>query len=84
MRLQCPQIGDGRLGVFIMARYTRFTFLVNSDERRMIVALAERLQRPQSDAIRFVIREAVRALDADPAPFVSQPRPVEVGRAEAR
>ncbi len=48
-----------------MARQERFTFLINSDERRMIATLAKRLKsESESDAVRFVIREAVQALDA--------------------
>jgi hypothetical protein len=43
-----------------------FTFKCNADERRMIVILAERLQRKQSDAVRFVIRESVKALQETP------------------
>ncbi len=41
-----------------MARYERFTFLCDEEERRMIAALAKRLERTQSDAIRVVVREA--------------------------
>lgn len=39
----------------------------------MIMALAERLQRTQSDAVRFVIREAMCALPADPMSTQAQP-----------
>ncbi len=42
-----------------------FAFKVNADERRMITELAQRLNRTESDAVRVVIREAVRALAAD-------------------
>ena len=48
-----------------MARYERFTFLCNSDERRLLAALAVRLQRSQSDAVRWLIREATRELGAN-------------------
>ncbi len=44
------------------ARLDIFAMKVNADEQRMIVNLAERLQRNRSDAVRFVIREALRAL----------------------
>ena len=47
-----------------MARYNRFTFLVNKDERRLIATLAERLQRSQSDAVRFVVLEKARELES--------------------
>jgi hypothetical protein len=45
-----------------MARYGRFTFLCNDYERRAIVDLAARLQRSQSDAVRFVVLEATKQL----------------------
>lgn len=47
-----------------MARYERFTFLCDKKERGLIKALAKRLQRSQSDAVRFVIVNAVRELKA--------------------
>jgi hypothetical protein len=45
-----------------MARYERFTFLCDPSERRAIVDLAARLQRSQSDAVRFVVIEAAKQL----------------------
>ncbi len=45
-----------------MARYERFTFLCNQNERALIAELAERLRRSQSDAVRFVVIEAAREL----------------------
>ena len=45
-----------------MSRADTFTFRVNRHERQMIAALARRLQRSQSDAIRWLVREAVREL----------------------
>ncbi len=48
-----------------MVRNERFTFVVNEIERGMIVELARRLNRSESDAVRMVIREAVHALAAD-------------------
>ncbi len=45
-----------------MARYERFTFCVNKDERRLIAVLANQLQRSQSDAVRFVVLKATREL----------------------
>lgn len=51
-----------------MARFERFTFLCDVIERRAIVDLAVRLQRSQSDAVRFVVIEAARQLSqVDPA-----------------
>jgi hypothetical protein len=49
-----------------MARDDRFTFLVNGDERRMLAAVAEKLQRSQSDAVRLLIRAAAAKLDDKP------------------
>lgn len=57
-----------------MARYIRFVFLVNKDERRKIAELARRLQRKEADAVRFAALEYARALDADtPATTTAQP-----------
>jgi len=41
-----------------MSRIDTFTFRVNPNERRLLAALAERLQRSQSDAVRWLVREA--------------------------
>jgi hypothetical protein len=46
-----------------MRRSDLFALRISSAERQMITALANRLQRSQSDAVRLVIREAVNALD---------------------
>ena len=48
-----------------MRRIDTFTFRVNATERQLLTALAERLQRSQSDAVRLLIREAVRDLTAE-------------------
>jgi hypothetical protein len=45
-----------------MARFERFTFLVNKKERELITTLAERLNRSQSDAVRLVVTEAAKSL----------------------
>jgi len=45
-----------------MARYERFTFMCDSIERQAITELAIRLQGSQSDAVRFIVIEAVRQL----------------------
>lgn len=51
-----------------MARFNTFTFRVTQEERRLIEKLATRLQRSQSDAIRLVIREAIKEVSAaDPS-----------------
>ena len=58
-----------------MARYERFTFLCDTNERRAIADLAARLQRSQSDAVRFVVIEAAKQLtQADPAPVPEDPK----------
>ena len=49
-----------------MSRYKRFTFLCNLNERLMIALLADELHRSQSDAVRLVIREAVKKLAIEP------------------
>ena len=46
-----------------MARFQRFAFLCDPSERRAIADLAKRLQRSQSDAVRFVVIEAARQLN---------------------
>lgn len=45
-----------------MSRIDTFTFRVNADERRILAALANYLNRSQSDALRLLIREAAREL----------------------
>ena len=48
-----------------MMRNERFTFVCNANERRVLAALADYLNRSQSDALRLLIREAARELKAD-------------------
>ena len=43
-------------------RTLRFTFLCNEEERQLIAALAETLQRSQSDALRYLVRETAEKL----------------------
>ncbi len=59
-----------------MARIDNFVFRVNAEERRLIAALAQRLRRTESDAVRFVICETMQALEAEVTPS-------EAGAAEA-
>ncbi len=47
-----------------MSRLKRFTFLCDKNERRLIAVLAQKLQRSQSDAVRFVVVSAARELAA--------------------
>lgn len=54
-----------------MNRVEIFAFRVSNNERQAIADLAARLQRSQSDAVRFVVIEAARQLSqnqADPSP----------------
>jgi hypothetical protein len=48
-----------------MSRVDTFTFRVNTDERRILAALADKLQRSQSDAVRWLIRKSARELDIE-------------------
>jgi len=56
-----------------MNRWNTFTFRVSIDERQAIANLAERLQRSQSDAVRFIVIEAARQLSqpSNPPPDAS-------------
>ena len=47
-----------------MPRRTLFAFRVNQDERNLIASLADKLQRSQSDAVRFVVVNAIRELES--------------------
>jgi hypothetical protein len=66
-----------------MQRVIQFAFRVSNDERRAIADLAARLQRSQSDAVRFVVIEAAKQLtQADSAPLAllaEDPKPNEGG-----
>jgi len=48
-----------------MPKTERFTFLTDREGRNEIKALAERLQRSESDAVRVAVREKVRELAAN-------------------
>jgi len=57
----------------------RFTFLVSDQDRQIIAGLAFRLQRSQSDAIRFVLAAASLQLEAPvKANFQFDPNPAEM------
>ena len=45
-----------------MARMDTFTFRVDEEEKRLLAALASRLQRNQSDTMRLLLRESAQAL----------------------
>lgn len=44
-----------------------FKFRCTDDDRRIIAALAVRLQRTQSDAVRWIVREAACELSSESA-----------------
>ena len=46
-----------------MNRVTIFAFRVSLQEREMIRELAERLERSQSDAVRYVLSNAIHTLE---------------------
>lgn len=48
-----------------MARKLHFTIKINEEERAMIDYLAAHLQRSRGDAIRLVVRKAVKNLKED-------------------
>ena len=48
----------------VYVRWETFAMRVNADERQMISELATWLQWSQSDAVRFVVVNAVRELEA--------------------
>ena len=64
-----------------MRRRDTFTFKVSDDERRMIAALSHRLERSQSDAVRLLIREAVKGLEAQPSDWRNAREGVQNARA---
>lgn len=66
-----------------MARYSRFTFLCSVDERQAIADLAARLQRSQSDAVRFVVIEAARQL-SQPQADTDQALPMQSAAQEIK
>ena len=63
-----------------MARLSRFTFVVNDEERRLIQVLADKLSRSQSDALRFMIVSATRELANDEQPARRTNRSEKVGQ----
>jgi len=45
-----------------MARYDTFKLRVNETERQLITVVAQRLDRNESDTVRFLLREKAREL----------------------
>lgn len=45
-----------------MSRYSCFTLRVNTAERELITAVAQRLERSESDTVRLLVREKAREL----------------------
>jgi hypothetical protein len=56
-----------------MSRWDTFTFRVNKDDRQLIAKLAESLQRSQSDAIRFVIRQTMHQVQGTAQVNINDP-----------
>jgi hypothetical protein len=54
-----------------MARVNRFTFVCDNEERELLTALAKRLHRSQSDALRWLIQGAAEEL-AKPLPNLAE------------
>lgn len=50
-----------------MNRDDTFTFRTNAIERELITAVAQRLERNQGDAMRYLLREKARELGVIPA-----------------
>lgn len=46
-----------------MVRNDRFTFKIDAEERRLLELLAHRLQRTQSDTMRWLLRQAAGRLE---------------------
>lgn len=66
-----------------MARTIPFTFLTDADERNLIARLAKRLERSQSDAVRFLVLSAARELELTaPAQTQGQQREVKYASAD--
>ncbi len=59
-----------------MNKDTRFTFLCDAVQRRMLAQLAQCLRRSQSDAVRVLDREAVSQIETLPATPPPVPAPV--------
>jgi len=51
-----------------MSRVDTFTFRINDEERRLLAGLATRLERSQSDVIRWLLRAAAAQLNAQSRP----------------
>jgi predicted nucleic acid-binding protein len=67
MQLQCTLGNLFSQIVFqevVMRRNDNFGLRVSEIERAMIVDLAKRLRRSESDAVRLLVREAVKSLQA--------------------
>ena len=56
-----------------MNRDGNFTLRMNSDERQLITVVAQRLERTESDTVRYLLREKARALGLLPTPKEDRP-----------
>ena len=50
-----------------MNRVDNFTLRMNSDERQLITVVAQRLERTESDTVRYLLREKAREIGILPA-----------------
>ncbi len=50
------------LGICFMARTRTFKLRVNQQDLRLLAAVADKLQRSQADAIRFLVKEAAEKM----------------------
>jgi len=56
-----------------MIRIDNFTLRVSTDERQLIAAVAQRLDRNESDTVRHLLREKARELGIAPSVVQSAP-----------
>jgi uncharacterized protein YcaQ len=57
-----------------MRRKDTFTFRVNETERQVIEQIADKLERSQSDAVRWLIRESARQMGLEKNDQTRTPR----------
>lgn len=63
-------------------RNLRFTFLCTKEERRLISKIAQKLNRSQGDAIRFLIRVAAQELAGNEETFMEKSRSNDISLTE--
>ncbi len=57
-----------------MLRTSTFQLRVSDEERRVFKAVADRLQRDESDAVRVIVRQVAEQLGVTPTPKTSEDR----------